>query len=71
MAQGVYGAVVGGEGGWFVAIINESVGEEKMASGSATCTFFTEIGRITGNMEDYVTGMIVECGIGVGRRVIL
>ena len=41
-----------------------------MASGSATCKFFTEIGRISGNMEGHVAGMIVECGIGVGRRAI-
>ena len=31
----------------------------KMASGLATCAFFTEIGRITGNVEDHVSGMIV------------
>ena len=64
------GAVVGGEGGWFVAIIDDSVGGGEMASGSAMCEFFTEIGRISGNIEDHVAGMIVECGIELGRRVI-
>ena len=60
------GAVVGGEGGWFVSSINESVGKGEMASGSATCAFFTEIGRIAGNVEYHVAGMIVECVIGLG-----
>ena len=64
------GAVVGEEGGWFVTIINESVGEGKMASISTSCAFFTEIGRIAGDVEDHVAGMIVECGIGAGLRVI-
>ena len=64
------GAVFGGEGGWFVAIIDDSVSEEKMASILDMCTLFTEIGRITGNTEDHVDSMIVDCGIGVGRRVI-
>ena len=64
------GAVVGGEGGWFVAIIDESVGEEKMASGSTTCPFFTEIVRISDNLKDHVSGMILECGIGVVCHVI-
>ena len=64
------GAVVGGEGGWFVTIVEELVGEGEMASGSATCAFFTEIGRIACNMEDRVAGMIVECCVGVGCRVI-
>ena len=41
-----------------------------MASGAATCPFFAEIGRIAGNVEDHVAVMIVDCGIGVGRRVI-
>ena len=41
-----------------------------MASDAATCLFFTEIGRIAGNVEDHVAGMIVDCDIGVGRRVI-
>ena len=58
--------MVGGEGGWFVAIIDESVGEKKMASSSATCALFTKIGHIAGNVEDHVSGMIVECGIQVG-----
>ena len=31
-----------------------------------TCVFFTEIGRIAGNVEDHVASMIVECGIRVG-----
>ena len=66
MSQGVDGAVVGGEGGRFVAIFDELVGEEKMASGLDTCTFFTEIGCIASNVEDIVSGMIVECGIRVG-----
>ena len=70
LAQSVDSAVVSGEGGWFVAIINVLVGEEKMASGSATCAFFTEIGPITGNVEDNIAGMLVECGIRVGCRVI-
>ena len=64
------GAVVGGEGGQVFAIFDEVVGKEKTASGSATYTFFIEIGRITGNVEDYVAGMIVECGIGVGCRIV-
>ena len=62
--------MVGGEGGWFVAIIEELVGEEKMASGSATCALFTEKERVTGNTEDHVAGTIVECGIGVGCHAI-
>ena len=70
MAQGVDGTVVGVEGGWFVAVIEESIGEVKMASGMAKCALFTEIGCIVGNTEDHVAGMIVEYGIGVGRRVI-
>ena len=41
-----------------------------MASGAATGPFFTEIGRIVGNVEDHVAGMIVDCGIRVGRCVI-
>ena len=50
--------VVGGEGGRFVAIFDKLVGKEKMASGSATCTFFTKMGRIAGDMRDYVASMI-------------
>ena len=65
------GAVVGGVGGWFVAIFNESVGEEKMASDSVTCPFCTEIGCIAGNVENHDSGMIVNCGIRVGRHIIL
>ena len=42
----------------------------KMASGAATCQLFAEIGRIAGNVEDHVADMIVDFGIGVGRRVI-
>ena len=41
-----------------------------MASGLATCPFLADIGRIAGNVEDHVSGMIVECGIGVGRHII-
>ena len=41
-----------------------------MASGSAMCPFFTEIGRIAGNVENHVAGMIINCGIRVGRRII-
>ena len=44
--------------------------KKKMASGSITCPFFAEIGRISGNMENHVTGMIVNCDIGVGRHII-
>ena len=32
--------------------------------------FFTEIGNIASNVEDHVTGMIAECGIWVGCRII-
>ena len=39
-----------------------------MASDAAMCPFFAEIGRIAGNVEDRVTGMIVDCGIGVGHH---
>ena len=70
MEQGVDFAVVGGEGGWFVVILDYLVGEGKMASGLAPCLFFTEIGRIAGNMENHFAGMIVICGIGVGRQMI-
>ena len=62
------GGVVGGEGGWFVSIIDKLVGMEKMATGSATCAFFTDIGRISGNVEDNIAVMILEWGIGVGCR---
>ena len=41
-----------------------------MASGAAMCPFFAEIGRISGNVEDHIAGMIVDFGIGVGRREI-
>ena len=41
-----------------------------MDCSSATCPLFTEIGRIAGNVEDHVAGMIVNCGIGVGCRII-
>ena len=64
------GAIVGVEGGWFVAIFDQSVGEVKMACSAATCPLFAEIGRIAGNVEDHVAGMIVDCCIGVVRRVI-
>ena len=50
--------------------IDELVGEGKMSSRLATCALFKEIGCISGNEEDHVDGMIVECGIGVGCRVI-
>ena len=66
----MYGNIVGGEGGWFVAIFDQLVGEEKMASGLATCPFFAEIGHIAGHVEYHVAGMIVDCVIGVGRRII-
>ena len=36
-----------------------------MASGAATCLFFAEIGRIAGNVENHVAGMIVDCSSGV------
>ena len=36
-----------------------------MASGSAMCAFFTEIGQIPGDVEDHVASTIVECGVGV------
>ena len=42
----------------------------KMASVLATCAFFTEIGRVAGNVENHFSGMIMECGIGVGLRII-
>ena len=45
-------------------------GQGKMSSDSATYVFFTEIGRIAGNLENHVAGMIVNCGIGVGLRII-
>ena len=64
------GAVVGGECGQFIDVFDKLVGEEKMASGLATCAFFTNIGRIAGNMEYHVAGMIVKCGIRVGCRVV-
>ena len=41
-----------------------------MTSISATCVSFTNIGCIAGNVENHVVGMIVECGIGVGSRVV-
>ena len=41
-----------------------------MASGLATFSFFTEIGRIAGNVEDHAAGMIVDCGFEVSRRII-
>ena len=40
-----------------------------MTSGRAACTFFTEIGRITGDMEDHVARMIVECGMRLRCRI--
>ena len=61
---------MGGEGGWFVTILDESFGEGKMSSCSDMCAFFTEIGYIAGNVEGHVAGMIVECDVGVGRRII-
>ena len=60
------GAAVGGEDGWFFAVIDELFGKGKTASGLATCALFTEIGRIARNVEDHVAVMIVECGIGGG-----
>ena len=41
-----------------------------MASGADACAFFTEIGRITGDVENYLSFMIVQCGIGVCCRVV-
>ena len=41
-----------------------------MAPGLAACMFFTEIGRIAGDVEDHFNGMIVEVGIRVGCRVV-
>ena len=64
------GSIVGGEGGWFVTIFDKLVGEGKMASGLAACAFFAEIGRIAGDVEDHVAVMILDCGIGVGCRVV-
>ena len=60
------GSVVGGEVGQFVAIFEELVVKGKMASGWSACTFFTKIGRISGDVEDHVSAMIVDFGIGVG-----
>ena len=64
------GSVVGREGGPFVAIFDELVGEGEMASILAACAFFTKIGRIFGDVEDHVAVMIVECGIGVVCRIV-
>ena len=41
-----------------------------MASGLAAFAFFTKIGHMSGNVEDHVAGMIVECGIGLVCRVV-
>ena len=72
------GAIVVGEDRWFVVIVDESVGKEKMASGSATYAFFTEIGHVTwqcGGSRRWKRGgprRWHDSGvwIGVGRRVI-
>ena len=44
--------------------------KRKMASRSATCVFFIEIGRIVGNVDDHVVGMIVDCGIRLDCPVV-
>ena len=36
-----------------------------MVAGLSACTLFTEIGHISGDVEDRVDGTIVEFGIGV------
>ena len=64
------GSVVGEESGRFVAIFDELVSKGKVAARSAACAFFTEIRHIAGNMEDHVAGTIVDCGIGLGYRVV-
>ena len=64
------GSVDGVEGRRFVAIFEKLVGEGEMASGSAACTFFAEIGCIDGDVEDHVSGMILDCGIGVVFHVV-
>ena len=70
MSQGVYGFVVGG-GSWrFVAIFDELVGKEIMASGLAAGTFFADIGFIDSNVENHVADMVVECGIAVDCHVV-
>ena len=71
LEHGVDGFVVGEEGGRFVSIFDELVGEEKIASSSAACALFTDIGHITGNVEDHVSVMIVDCGIGVVCCIVL
>ena len=46
------------------------VGKGKMAFGLAACAFFAEIGPIAGDMEDNVSGMILDFVIRVGHRVV-
>ena len=43
---------------------------EKVASRSAACVFFIEIGNITEDVADNVSGMIVEFGIRVGFCIV-
>ena len=64
------GAIFGGGSGRSFAIFDELVGKGEMAFRSDMCVFFTEIGCISGNVEDHVSGMIVECGIRVGFHVV-
>ena len=70
MAQVVDGSVVGGEVGRFFAVFDKVVSEGEMNSGADACTFFADIGRIAGYVEDNVAGMIVECVIGVCFQVV-
>ena len=62
MAKGVHDSIVCGEGRRFVAIFGELFVEGKLDAGLDACTLFADIGRITGDMEDRVSGTIVECG---------
>ena len=64
------GSVVGRDVGCFVAIFDEWFDEVKVESNSAACAFITEIGRISGDVEDYVAGTIMEFGTGVCFHVV-
>ena len=53
-------------GGRFVTVFDKLVGNGKISY----CVFFTEIGRIAGDVKYHVSGIIAECVVGLGCHIV-
>ena len=68
--NGVYGTVeTRTSGGWF-GHVGVNVTQKIVSTSAAAGSRFGEVGGVTVNLEDHVTGSIPDCGVGVRDGVI-